>query len=105
MNDRELEVLNILWNHSEPMMVTDIVNVSEGITQSTVSAVMRKLLKMELVDAVGVTHSGRVLSRTYRPTEKSKEAIKNHFLEQYSMFKDVIKPKEMCAMIKEIGSK
>lgn len=102
MNLRELDVLNILWKSDEPMMATDIVNAKLGLTQSTVTAVLRKLLREELVEVVGVTHSGRVLSRTYRPTVKAKQVILDYFLELYSSFKDVVKQDEICEAIKAI---
>ena len=101
MNQRELDVLNILWKSDEPMMATDIVNIGEELTQSTVTAVLRKLLNEELVEVVGITHSGRVLSRTYRPTEKAKQCIMEHFIEQYNMFRDIVKPEELYAAIKK----
>lgn len=100
MNERELDVLNILWKSEEPMMATDIVGAQHNLTQSTVTAVLRKLLKDELVEVTGVTHSGRVLSRMYKPTEKSQKVIMDHFLKQYSLFRNVITPEEMCAAIK-----
>ena len=102
MNPRELDVLNILYKSQEPMMATDIVNAGEGLTQSTVTAVLRKILREGLVEVVGFAYCGKVLSRTYRPTEKAKEALLKHFLEQYKQFKNVIKPSEMCAEIKKI---
>ncbi len=102
MNPRELDVLNILWKSEEPMMVTDIVNEGEGLTQSTVTAVLRKMLHENLVEVVGVTHSGKVLSRTYRPTEESKTMLLEHFVETYKQFKDVIKPSELSAAIKKV---
>lgn len=102
MNPRELDVLNILWKTEEPMMVTDIVNEGEGLTQSTVTAVLRKMLHENLVEVVGVTHSGKVLSRTYRPTEASKTMLLEHFVETYKQFKNVVKPSEVCAAIKKL---
>uniref|UniRef100_UPI004055B70B BlaI/MecI/CopY family transcriptional regulator n=1 Tax=Acetatifactor sp. TaxID=1872090 RepID=UPI004055B70B len=99
MNSRELDVLNILWKAEEPMMATNIVEQKKELTQSTVTAVLRKLLKDGLVEVAGVTHSGRVLSRTYRPTEKSRQVIKEYFLELYEGFRDVITPEEMCEAI------
>ena len=90
MNPRELDVLNILWKSEQPMMATDIVNAGEGLTQSTVTAVLRKLLHAKLVEVAGVTHSGKVLSRTYRPTEASKDAILNDFSNTYTCFQDII---------------
>uniref|UniRef100_UPI0040570B92 MarR family transcriptional regulator n=1 Tax=Acetatifactor sp. TaxID=1872090 RepID=UPI0040570B92 len=99
LNPRELDVLNILWRSEEPMMATDIVNAKLGLTQSTVTAVLRKLLKDELVEVAGVTHSGRVLSRTYRPTDASRDVILQNFTEHYNSFSDVISESSICAAI------
>ncbi|MCD7836955.1 MAG: MarR family transcriptional regulator [Lachnospiraceae bacterium] len=99
MNVRELDVLNILWKHDEPMTAIDIVNERNELTQSTVTAVLRKLLKAGLVQVEGVTHSGKVLSRTYRPTESSKDAILEHFTEDYRSFTNVISESNICAAI------
>lgn len=99
-NPRELDVLNILWKKSdEALTSTDIVNEQKGLTQSTVIAVLRKLLKDDLVEVSGVTHSGKVLSRTYRPTEKSQKAILNNFKSDYSNFKNIISKADICAAI------
>ncbi len=91
LNPRELDVLNVLWKKSDDALTsTDIVNEQRGLTQSTVIAVLRKLLQDNLVEVAGVTHSGKVLSRTYRPTEESKNVILQNFAEQYSHFKNVV---------------
>ncbi len=103
LNARELDVLNLLWSGSEPMTVIDIVKASPDLTQSTVSAVLRKLLNSELVDAVGVTHSGKVLSRTYRPAEASKDIILQSFCERYGSFSNVIPEAAMCIEILKTG--
>lgn len=100
MNPRELDVLNILYKSQEPMMATDIVNEGEGLTQSTVTAVLRKLLLAKLVEVVGVTHSGKVLSRTYRPTEKAKGLLLKCFVEQYQSFSSVIPLDELIDALK-----
>lgn len=99
LNPRELDVLNILWKSGDEMMATDIVNAGEGLTQSTVTAVLRKLLKDELVEVVGITHSGRVLSRTYRPTENSRQVILDNFTHTYNCFSNVISESTLCAAI------
>lgn len=106
MNPREMDVLNILWKSEAPLMATDIVNAGEGLTQSTVTAVLRKLLHANLVEVVGVTHSGKVLSRTYRPTEASKKVILDSFTENYNYFKNVIdKVALFSALLKSNSSK
>ncbi len=84
------------------MTSTDIVNEQRGLTQSTVIAVLRKLLKDDLVQVDGVTHSGKVLSRTYRPTENSREVIMRNFADDYANFKNVISKSDLCAAILHI---
>lgn len=100
LNRRELDVLNILWKKSdEALTSTDIVNEQKGLTQSTVIAVLRKLLKEDLVEVTGVTHSGKVLSRTFCPTENSRDVIMNNFKSNYSNFKNIIFKSDICAAI------
>ncbi len=99
MNPRELDVLNILWKSEQPMMATDIVNAGEGLTQSTVTAVLRKLLHAKLVEVVGVTHSGKVLSRTYRPTAESRDLILQDFADNYSCFSDIVSKSSLFAAL------
>lgn len=99
MNPRELDVLDILWKSDDPLTSTDIVNNGHGLTQSTVIAVLRKFLKADLVEVAGVTHSGKVLSRTYRPTEASREVLLQNFTESYVSFSNVISKSAICAAI------
>ena len=102
LNLRELDVLAILWAKEEPLTAVEIVEGKKGLTQSTVTAVLRALLKKELVEVDGVTHSGKVLSRTYRPTQKSVAAIVDHLKEDYQRVSDVISPSELCMKIIEM---
>ena len=55
LNTRELDILNILWNSGVPMTSSDIVNAGRGLSQSTVQAVLRKLLNANLVKVSGIT--------------------------------------------------
>ncbi|MDE7223962.1 MAG: MarR family transcriptional regulator [Acetatifactor sp.] len=90
LNPRELEVLKILHENDHALTSTEIVNCGKELTQSTVQAVLRKLLAAELVEVQGVTHSGNVLSRTFGPTEKSREVLIQKFLDDYRAFRTII---------------
>lgn len=90
LNPRELEVLKILHESEKALTSTEIVNSGEELTQSTVQAVLRKLLATELVEVKGVTHSGNVLSRTFSATNKSKEILTEKFLEDIKNFHTII---------------
>lgn len=97
LNPRELEVLKILHESSRALTSTEIVNAGAGLTQSTVQAVLRKLLAAEMVDVQGVTHSGNVLSRTFGATEKSKEILTQKFLNDYRCFRTIISKRAAVA--------
>ena len=90
LNPRELEVLKILHESERALTSTEIVNSGAELTQSTVQAVLRKLLANELVEVQGVTHSGNVLSRTFGPTAKSKDVLTEKFLQDYKSSRSII---------------
>lgn len=102
LSQRDLDVLSILWAADRGLTATEIVEQKKGLTQSTVTAVLRKLLKDKLVEVVGVTHSGRVLSRMYRPSEKSLQAILDYLKAFYVRFSGVVSMSEICRHILEI---
>lgn len=97
LNPRELEVLKILHENDRALTSTEIVNCGAELTQSTVQAVLRKLLAAELVEVQGVTHSGNVLSRTFGPTEKSREVLIQKFLDDYRAFRTIISKADAIA--------
>ena len=102
LNPRDYDVLNVLWKTEKPMTSTDIANEQKGLTQSTVMAVLRTLLRNNLVEVTGATYSGNVLSRTYRPTEESKKVIMDVFVDDYSNIRNIISKSDVCAAILEI---
>lgn len=90
LNPRELEVLKILHSSEQPLTSTQIVRAGDELTQSTVQAVLRKLMANDMIEVRGVTHSGNVLSRTFGATEKSKEILTQRFLDSYKDYKNII---------------
>lgn len=104
INPRELEILNILWNSDEPMTSSQIVNVGDMLSQSTVQTVLRKLLKAKLVEVTGVTYSGNVLSRTYKPSEASRDVLLQKFVDDYNGFRNIISKETLVAAMLDTDS-
>ena len=102
MNQRELEVLNIICAAKEPVTATDIVNCKRDLTQSTVIAVLRRLLAMGAVEVSGVTHSGKVLSRTYVPGPKAKEVIREYYTEEFARTKDILSADDIREIVARV---
>lgn len=68
LTKRDLDIMNILWDSSKSMTASEIVNASSDLTMNTVQAILRKLLKKQLIEVADIVYSGTVLSRSYRPT-------------------------------------
>lgn len=98
MNIRELEVLNIVCAAGKPVTSTEIVESKKGLNQSTVIAVLRKLVVQEMVSVSGVAYSGKVLARQYVPTPKAKEAVAAYYLKEFARTKDILSAEELAEL-------
>ena len=103
IHPRENEILNILAGSEEAMTSADIVEKGNRLSQSTVQAVLRKLLKDGLVSVEGITHSGNALSRTYRPTEKARELAKEQYIEGYKAIRHIVPVNDILKELAKIG--
>lgn len=68
LTGREKDILDILWNAEKGLIASEIVKQMEGLTINTVQAVLKKLLKRNLIKIDQIVYSGTVLSRSYVPT-------------------------------------
>ncbi len=102
IHPREQEILNILWKSSKGLTSANIVEVGNRLSQSTVQAVLRKLLKEGLIEVDGITHSGNVLSRVYRPTEKSRKLILEQYIESYRAVMHIVSKQEIINALERV---
>lgn len=68
LTGRERDILSILWNADKGMIASEIVKEREDLTINTVQAILKKLLKRNLIKVDEIVYSGTVLSRSYVPT-------------------------------------
>lgn len=99
MNPRELEILIILMKSKESLTSSQIANIRDELSQSTVQTVLRKLLKAGLVEVTGVTHSGNVLSRQWKQSAIAEEKILEHVAKEVGELKDIIPREKMMKAI------
>lgn len=97
MNQRELDVLNILWEHEKPMSLANILNVRPDLIKSTVAAILAKLLKEKLIRIADITYSGKVLCRAYVPTQLSKDKVLAHAIDNYYAISNIVSPSDFFA--------
>lgn len=104
LNQREMDVLSILCGSEESLTATQIVERRKGLTQSTVTAVLRKMLRENLVEVDGVTHSGKVQSRKYKPSGTCQDTITEHFKQMYSSVAYIVSLRDVCAYLLEMDT-
>ena len=65
LTSREIDILNILWENEKPLIASEIADARSDLTINTVQAVLRKLLKYQLVEVADIVYSGTVLFISY----------------------------------------
>lgn len=68
LTKRDMDVMNVLWDAECPKTAAMIVKEEPDLAMNTVQAVLRKLLKNDLIEVADIVYSGTVLSRCYVPT-------------------------------------
>ena len=92
--------IDILWENEKPLIASEIADARSDLTINTVQAVLRKLLKYQLVEVADIVYSGTVLSRSYRPTITSEEFAVQELTSDYLAFqKTVSKPLLVSALL------
>lgn len=99
LSHRDMDVLHILWENSEPMTALQITNANIELTTNTVQAVLRKLLKKNLIEVADIVYSGTVLCRSYRPAVSEKDFALRQFNQEYRTVQDKISKSLLIASL------
>ena len=100
LTSREVDIMNILWASEKPLIASEIADSRPDLTVNTVQAVLRKLLKYQLIEVADIVYSGTVLSRSYRPTITSEEFALHEVTSDYLAFqKTLLKPLLVSALL------
>ena len=87
---REEEILNILWNHGESLLASEIVKLDERLNINIVQATTKTLLKKKLIKISDIVYSGTVLSRRYEPTISKVDFLKEDMINYFQKIKNNI---------------
>lgn len=96
---REVDVLNVLWRTGKAMTGAEIADHIQGMVQNVALTTLRRLLEKGLVEVAGSIRIRSVFSRTFRPTQASRDLMLNSFIEDYACFKAVVAPSDICGVI------
>ncbi|MGJ0846273.1 BlaI/MecI/CopY family transcriptional regulator [Tissierella praeacuta] len=101
LTNRELDILNILWTAEKPLLASDIPKIDNSISINTAQAVLRKLLKKNLIEVADIVYSGTVLSRSYQPTISSNDFSLQQFVKQFQNLNKSISTPSIVATLLE----
>lgn len=103
---RDLDILSVLWNSSEPLTAAQIVETNSNLNMNTVQAVLRKLLKNELIEVADIVYSGTVLARRYKSAISGKDFALYKLSSEYKQFgKDLSKSSLVATLLNEESDK
>ncbi|WP_312354862.1 BlaI/MecI/CopY family transcriptional regulator [Aminipila sp.] len=90
LTNREMDVMQILWESDRPLVASDITKINESLSTNTVQSVLRSLLKKNLIEVAEIVYSGTVLTRRYKPTVSKKDLVVNQFVDQFKKNENII---------------
>lgn len=90
LKPKEYDVLQILLNADSPLIASQIVQLKPSFTINTVQAILRKLLKLQLIEVADIVYSRNVLSRAFRPTDNAEEKIQLMFADECRQFNKLV---------------
>ncbi|GEQ48806.1 helix-turn-helix domain-containing protein [Tetragenococcus koreensis] len=78
INNRDLDVLEVLWSCKEALTANDIADISD-ISKNTVLPVLKNLLNQGYIKVDEVVLTGKTLTRKYLPAVDKEEFILKHY--------------------------
>ncbi|MCM1500249.1 MAG: MarR family transcriptional regulator [Clostridium sp.] len=69
LNAKEYDILCTIFHSEEPMNVSQILKVHSTLTSNIVQPVIRKLLKLNLIEVADIAIDGNIFSRRFRTTD------------------------------------
>lgn len=84
LTNREYDILRILWASEEALTASGITERGNGLPINTVQAMLKKLLKRDLVHVDQIVYSGTVLSRAYRPSLSQEDFETKRYMDNMS---------------------
>ena len=100
LSERQLQVMEALWNAEKGLTASEIVNSHDDLQINTVQASLRSLAKKQYIKVGDIVYSGTVLARKYVPIITKQEYLETR-CEVLSRISDHSLPMLMVGLIKD----
>ena len=99
LTERDMEILNILWESTESMTASQLIEADPTLTINMVQAVLRRLLKKNLIQVDKIVYSRTALCRSYSPTVSASEFTLLHIGQEYQKLRKHISISTLMASL------
>lgn len=90
LNAKEFDILCTIFHAEEPMNVSQIIKSQTNLTANIVQPVIRKLLKLHLIEVADITVEVNIFSRRFKATEAAPDLIRKMFVDDYLHFSKLV---------------
>lgn len=101
LKGRELDVMNVLWSVERPLTASEICKVSPSLSINTVQAVLKGLLKRNLICVADIVYSGTVLTRSYETVLSASDYTISQFKDSLAVTKKDVSTVGLIAALLE----
>lgn len=101
LNSKEYDILCTVFHSEEPMNVSQILKAHPTLTSNIVQPVIRKLLKLKLVEVADITVEGNIFSRRFQTTASAPDIIRKMFVDDYLHFSKLVSGQSLLSAMVE----
>lgn len=88
ISKREIDIMDVLWTQSKPLVASEIIKYNPDLSISTVQTALKKLVNKDFIEMADIVYSGTVLARSYRPIISQKDYEKYALANSLSTFRE-----------------
>lgn len=101
LNAKEYDILCTIFHSEEPMNVSQLIKSQPNLTANIVQPVIRKLLKLKLIEVADITVEGNIFSRRFQTTASAPDIIRKMFVDDYLHFSKLVSGQTLLSAMVE----
>lgn len=101
LSGRELDVMNVLWSVEKPLVASEICRENPSLSINTVQAVLKGLLKRNLIRIADIVYSGTVLTRSYETVLSASDYSVSQFKDSLAVINNDVSTVGLIAALLE----
>ncbi len=76
LKGKRYDVMLVLWSSDKPLSANEIHTINSSLKMPTIRRILEDFLKENIIEVAGLSMSGRVYARAYRPMITQEEYLR-----------------------------